>query len=72
MPAKGTADLMGLKLLSSTLVMLLCAITDTKVGYIGQLENMGSLIVSHSVFIDDWERNCTMIAKSVNFLCSFI
>lgn len=56
-PAKGTADLICLKLHSSTSVIL-CKITKAEVVYIGQPENMDSLLVS-SLFVDRWRGKVT-------------
>lgn len=68
---KGTADLICLKLRSSTSVTWLCKITKAEVVYIGQAGNMGSLVVSAPLFIDHWQKGYTMIAKRVNSLGTF-
>lgn len=52
MLATETADLICLKLHSSTSVIEVFKITKREVVYIGQPENIGSLLV----FIDKWER----------------
>lgn len=51
MLATGTADLICLKLHSSTSIIEVFKITKGKIVYIGQPENMSSLLV----FIDKWE-----------------
>lgn len=70
MPAKGTADLICLKLHSSGSVIL-CEITKTKVVHIGQPENRGPLPVFSSVFIDSCGKGYTTISKRVNSLGAF-
>lgn len=71
-PAMGTADLIRLKLYSSTSVILLCKITKAEVVYVGQPENMGISFVSLPVPIDNCERGYTIIVKRVGFLGIFI
>jgi len=60
-PARGTADLIWLKLHSSTSVIL-CKITKAEGVYIGQPENIRSLLVSTPLFIDRWGKCYTMVA----------
>lgn len=69
-PAKGTADLICLKLHSSKSVTL-WKITKADVVYIGQAETMGSLLIFSPIFIDSWGKGYTMISIRVNSLGTF-